>query len=235
MRRRLLTALFSVAAVLSCAKPEKDLAGLRPVMNETGTVVISQKSLSLIIGSGYTLTAEVKPWNSKDKTITWESSNPEVATVSATGTVMAVAEGEADIKASAGSVSAVCHVTVSVLVIPLEGLSVELPSRSLGVGEVMNISLTLTPENTTETAIWTSSDESIATVAPDGSIEGKSPGYVDVSVSAGEFSWKETILVHNPNLWLEQVDPLTKPVARMDLQWDRDTTLPPPGKVQEWL
>ena len=71
MRRRLLTALFSVAAVLSCAKPEKDLAGLRPVMNETGTVVISQKSLSLIIGSGYTLTAEVKPWNSKDKTITY--------------------------------------------------------------------------------------------------------------------------------------------------------------------
>lgn len=221
--RRLLIALVSIAVVFSCAKPEKDLAGLRPVMNETGTVVISQKSLSLIIGAGYTLTAEVKPWNSKDKTITWESSNPEVATVSATGTVMAVAEGEADIKASAGNVSAVCHVTVSVLVIPLEGLSVELPSRSLGVGEVMSIALTLTPENTTETAVWESSDESVATVAPDGSIEGKSPGYVDISVSAGEFSWKETILIHNPNLWLEQVDPLTKPVARMDIQWDRDT------------
>ena len=220
--RRTLFAIVMLA-VFSCATPEKDMESMSPVMNETGSVIISEKSLSLIIGDGYTLSAQVKPWNSKDKTIKWESSNPDVATVSETGTVMAVAEGEADITASAGKVSAVCHVTVSILFIPVEDLAVELPSRSIAVGEIMNANITLTPENTTETAVWTSSDEDIATVLQDGSIEGKAPGYVDISVTAGEFTWKETILVHNPNLWLEQVDPLQKPVARMELQWDRDT------------
>lgn len=214
----LLLAAFSV----SCKEIEKDMDALSPVMNETGAVTLSQKNLSLIIGAGYTLTADVTPWNAKDKTVNWESSNNDVATVSQTGTVIGVGEGEADITASAGKVSAVCHVTVSKLVIPLEGLSVELPSRSIAVGEVVDAALSLVPENTTETAVWASSDESIATVTG-GKIEGKAPGYVDISVSAGEFSWKETVLIHNPNLWLEQLDPLTKPVIRQDLEWDRDT------------
>lgn len=58
------------------------------------------------------MTATVLPENATDKTVTWETSNTEVATV-ANGVVTAVAKGEATITAKAGEKSATCKVTVN--------------------------------------------------------------------------------------------------------------------------
>ena len=52
------------------------------------------------------------PDNATDKTVTWTSDKPAVATVDATGKVTAVAEGEATITAKAGDKTATCKVTV---------------------------------------------------------------------------------------------------------------------------
>ena len=48
-----------------------------------------------------------------DKAITWTSSNEEVAKVSDSGLVTAVAEGEAEIKATVEGKEAICKVTVT--------------------------------------------------------------------------------------------------------------------------
>jgi len=83
------------------------------------SVTLSSSELALVIGEGdVTLTATVKPDDATDKTVTWTSSNPAVATVTATtdntqGTVHAVAEGEATITAQAGDKTATCKVTVT--------------------------------------------------------------------------------------------------------------------------
>ena len=78
------------------------------------SVTLGKTELELIIGQAdVTLTATVKPDDATDKTVTWTSSNPAVATVDANGTVHAVAAGEATITAQAGDKTATCVVTVT--------------------------------------------------------------------------------------------------------------------------
>ena len=62
-------------------------------------------------GETLKLTATVAPENATDKTVTWATSNAEIATVDG-GVVKAVAAGEVTITATAGGKSATCTVTV---------------------------------------------------------------------------------------------------------------------------
>lgn len=83
-----------------------------PVPVGVSSIVLDQTNLILQLGSGVTLVATVSPENAVDKTVTWESSNPAVATVDQNGGVKTVGVGEAVITAKAGDKSATCHVTV---------------------------------------------------------------------------------------------------------------------------
>ncbi len=74
-------------------------------------VTLSSQALSLVKGTSTILTAIVLPENAENKTVTWQSSDTTVATVS-DGTVTAVAAGTATITATAGGKSATCTVTV---------------------------------------------------------------------------------------------------------------------------
>ena len=78
------------------------------------SVTLGKTELELIIGQAdVTLTATVKPDDATDKTVTWTSDKPAVATVDANGKVHAVAAGEATITAQAGDKKATCAVTVT--------------------------------------------------------------------------------------------------------------------------
>ena len=77
--------------------------------------------LGLVVGEAdVTLTVIVLPEDATDKTVTWTSSNPAVATVDDNGTVHAVAPGEATITATAGDKTATCAVKVTAK--PSDGL-----------------------------------------------------------------------------------------------------------------
>ena len=77
-----------------------------------GSVELDKAEAEIEIGSSITLKASVKPENATDKTITWSSDKPEIATVDADGLVRGIAEGSATVTATAGSASASCKVTV---------------------------------------------------------------------------------------------------------------------------
>ena len=81
-------------------------------------IILNQTSLTMTSkGQTASLTATVSPANAANKSLTWSSSNSSVATVNANGTVTAVANGTADITATAADgsgVSAKCSVTVRV-------------------------------------------------------------------------------------------------------------------------
>ena len=78
------------------------------------SVTLGKTELALVVNEAdVTLTATVKPDDATDKTVTWTSSNPAVATVDANGKVHAVAEGTATITAQAGDKTATCKITVT--------------------------------------------------------------------------------------------------------------------------
>ena len=75
-------------------------------------VSLSKSAVTLERGDSVTLTATVRPSDASDKTVTWASSDTNVATVGSSGKVTAVAEGKATITAKAGGKSGTCVVTV---------------------------------------------------------------------------------------------------------------------------
>ncbi|MDE7427284.1 MAG: C10 family peptidase [Muribaculaceae bacterium] len=90
-----------------------------PVRVYVGTVPtsVSVNPVSQVLetGDSFTVEATVLPADAFDTSVTWSSSNEEVATVDSTGTVTAVAEGDATITATTiNGLTATVEITVTV-------------------------------------------------------------------------------------------------------------------------
>jgi Leucine-rich repeat (LRR) protein len=100
-----ITAFALLTVTTSCSKEE-------PVVSVSG-LTINKTTLILTEGDSETLETTVIPGNATDKTVTWTSSNPEVASVD-NGVVTALTEGTATIVAftTTSGKMATCEVTV---------------------------------------------------------------------------------------------------------------------------
>ena len=148
-----------------------------------GSVSLNKPSLTLEAGNKETLTATVLPENATNKNVTWTSSNENVATVSATGEVTAVAVGNATIttKTVDGNKKADCDVTVT-------GITVERISMKslmlLEMGGKETLSYSIVPENASNKAVtWKSSNESVATVNATGEVTAKAIGNAEITIT----------------------------------------------------
>lgn len=117
-------------------------------------------------------------------TIEWTSSDESVATVDATGMVVAVSAGEADITASVtdSEMSAVCKVTVKVaakdITVP-DNLDVKLND-----GNETSVEATVSPADATDVKVsYASTDEAVATVDKDGRVQVLQPGECDITTT----------------------------------------------------
>ena len=75
-------------------------------------IILNKSELELEVDQPEALVAYVEPISATDKSVTWTSDKPEVATVDEKGIVTGVAAGEANITAQIGQFSATCKVTV---------------------------------------------------------------------------------------------------------------------------
>ena len=117
-------------------------------------------------------------------TVEWTSSDESVATVDATGMVVAVSAGEADITASVtdSEMSAVCRVTVKVaakdITVP-DNLDVKLND-----GNETTVEATVSPADATDVKVsYASTDEAVATVDKDGRVQVLRPGECDITTT----------------------------------------------------
>ena len=148
---------------------------------EVTSVELSRTSVELLPGESVELTAAVYPENATDKTVTWSSSNTEVATV-VDGKITAVAAGSAVITAQAGNVKAECSVTVTV--IDVTSIRISRTFATLSTGETLELTASVEPENATYKDIaWSSSDTSVATVT-DGKVTAVAAGSVVITAAA---------------------------------------------------
>lgn len=81
-------------------------------------VTVTPSTVTLNVNNTTHLTATVSPANATDKSVTWSSSNPAVATVNTSGTVTGISEGTASITANTvdGGFTASSSVTVTGIV-----------------------------------------------------------------------------------------------------------------------
>ncbi len=88
---------------------------LEPIDVPVTSVSLNRTSLQMTTGEAFNLSASVSPSTATNRTVTWTSSAPGVATVSSTGRVRAVSPGTATITATTenGGKIARCYVTVA--------------------------------------------------------------------------------------------------------------------------
>ena len=134
-------------------------------------VTLSQSFLTLNGTDDTTqLTAVITPSDATDTSLTWESDNAGVATVSATGLVTAVAAGSAviTVTTSNSGVFSTCDVTVNE---PVTGVTLDQSSLALYLtDDTATLSASIEPSDATNQLLtWSSSNAQVATVQSDGS------------------------------------------------------------------
>lgn len=149
------------------------------VYRPTPSSVSMKSSLAMNVGDTYTLSPTVYPSNSQ-YTLTWTSSNTNVATVTSSGKVTAKSAGTANItvKTDNGK-TATCNVTVSAKSVT----SVSIPSTlSMEVGETHTLTPTITPSNAATSYMWSSDNNSVAEVSQTGEVTAKDEGIANITV-----------------------------------------------------
>jgi len=127
-------------------------------------VTLNKTTLALSTGGTETLEATIAQSNATNKAVTWVSSKPEVATVSADGLVTAIAAGTVTITVTTadGDKTAECAVTVTVAA---TGVTLSKSSLTLDVGDEETLTAAVAPANATNKRVtWVSSKPDIVTV-----------------------------------------------------------------------
>lgn len=142
-------------------------------------VSLDKTSLKLLEGESGKLTATVYPLNSTQKTLTWVSDHPDVASVDNEGNVTARKVGTATVTVKvAENVTAVCKVTV---ISRVTGISLSETTVELKPGETHQLTATVLPQNASNAEVtWYSDKESVATVSQSGLVTGVGPGETTV-------------------------------------------------------
>lgn len=153
-------------------------------------ISLDKTNLTLRVDESALLTATVLPEDAGDRSVTWTSSDGNVATVNSNGVVIALGIGEADITAAANDgsgVAATCHVTVS----PIIAESITLDKKELVMikGKTDRLTPVILPNNVTDKSVtWTSSDDNVVTVDDDGNLEAVGEGSAEVTAATNDGS-----------------------------------------------
>lgn len=149
-------------------------------------IEINCPSLLLEKGQSSALTVSTLP-NSVDisgETITWNSENKSVATVSSTGIVTAVGPGTTEITVTVLGITKKCTVTV---IAPLQSISLNKKSITLDIGDSQMLNVIYNPIDTTDSksVTWSSSNKSVAIVGQNGLVKAIGNGTTIITAKVG--------------------------------------------------
>ncbi|MDE6649416.1 MAG: Ig-like domain-containing protein [Muribaculaceae bacterium] len=163
---------------------------------EVTKVELDQTAVTLQEEETVTLKAKVSPKDATDQTVTWESSDEDVATVTDEGVVTAISAGTATITATSGKVSATCEVTVEAPFVAVETITLDKTTAKVEEGKTVPLRADVRPvAATNRTVTWTSSDEAVATVDSKGIVTGVKAGTAVITAKAGEKTATCTVTV----------------------------------------
>lgn len=159
------------------------------VATPTSGVSLVPTTATIIKGMTQQLTATVAPASASNKSVTWTSSNNNVATVSASGLVTGVTDGTATITATtaSGGYKATCAITVRV---PVSGISVSSTNTTLIKGRTQQLSATVSPADATNKSYtWSSTNNAVAAVSESGLVTAVGGGSATISATTADGSF----------------------------------------------
>ncbi|MDR3141392.1 MAG: Ig-like domain-containing protein [Tannerellaceae bacterium] len=194
-RRLPANAAADVALPDGVSFPEKDLLGntidystpahsgaVQASSEQTVVIIDLRDGDQLAAGATRTVKAELLPWGS-EQAIRWNSSATAIATITAEGVIQAIKEGETTITATSEDM----HTASATLTVagdfPLEGVELDISALSLDLGYDRKLNASILPAVAgSKPLTWTSDNEDVASVGPDGTVTAKGTGAAKITV-----------------------------------------------------
>ncbi len=141
-------------------------------------MTLSEDALELTAPASKTLSVSYSPTNVSNSSVTWSSSDATITSVSSNGSVKALKEGVTTIYAvdkDDPNLIDSCVVTASF--IPATGITLNATDTIVSKSKRIYLSATVAPAEASNTKVlWSTSDESIATVTTSGRVQGIANG-----------------------------------------------------------
>ena len=188
-------------------KPPKEARCTITVALAASNIELDQENIVMNRGSAATIKATIFPANVSNKTMLWESSDPDIVSVK-NGQLKAIACGSATITCSAADGSgaeAVCKVDVVQMVTGIKFLDVS-SAITLDRGDSMQLNVDLLPADASNKGItWESSDNSVVSVTENGKIVAQKGGTATITCSSTDGSEKRSsINVYVPSIAVDE-------------------------------
>ena len=167
-----------------------------------GKVKLSKTKAVVEKGKTLTLKATITPSDLPDKSVTWKSSNTEVATVTSAGKVKGVKTGTATITCTSNSTGAkaTCKVTVGCVKLDKTEMIVEKTKTK-------TLTATVNPSTLTDKSVtWTSSNTAVATVTSAGKVKGVKAGTATITCTSNATGLSATCKVTVGYVKLDQTE-----------------------------
>ena len=192
-------------ALLTIASQEDPSAVLQyrvVVIQPVTRLTVTMPEKSVAVGSTVTLTPGFVPEDASLKKVTWSSADERFATVDENGTVTGVKKGNARIVATAVDGSNLrANINVKVTQ-SAEEITLDRQELTVDVGRTGMLKASVLPADTdNKKVVWSSSDESIATVNASGRVTGVALGECEIictSDSDGTVQAKAAVHVQQP-------------------------------------
>ncbi len=198
------------------------------VIEPVSSIRVVPESVSLLVGDSAIVQAQISPENASIKDVTWVSSDESIAYVDQDGEIFAVSPGKCKVTAiskDGNEVKGSCSVYVKP-VVPITSLKLNSKELSMLTGKSRQLTVRITPTNTTESVSWYSTDTSVVVVDQNGVITTVGPGTAEVVVTGGTTNIEGSCIIHamelsKTNITIGQYDPFDLYVdgAVKDVSW----------------
>ena len=156
---------------------------VEPQAQSVSSVALTEDYIELNVGAEHRLKAVLEPLYATNRSVTWSSSDENIVTVDENGVVTAVALGEAEITVTTadGGFTDSCHVRVYQ---PVQSIEITCGDIEVKKGKTAEVTWLLKTANATDyECVWSSSDESVATVDERGVVTGVKKGEATVTLT----------------------------------------------------
>ena len=149
------------------------------------SITVEPKELNQFVGDTGKLAITFQPGNTTDKSLNFESRNPDILTIDSNGNWTALKEGTTVITVTTSNgKTAFVFVTVKANGIPVESITVEPKELNQLVGDTGKLAITFQPSNATDKSLnFVSNDPSVMTIDSNGNWTAMKEGSTVITVT----------------------------------------------------